>query len=60
MTLTMNYIGYDAMSIGNHEFDNGPSVLADFIAGADFPVLSANIDASADPDLQGLIAPYVV
>ncbi len=60
LTLTMNYIGYDAMAIGNHEFDNGPSVLADFIAGADFPVLSANIDASADPDLQGLIAPYVV
>jgi 2',3'-cyclic-nucleotide 2'-phosphodiesterase (5'-nucleotidase family)/subtilisin family serine protease len=57
---TMNYIGYDAMAVGNHEFDNGPIVLADFIDGSDFPILSANIDASAEPVLAGLIPPYVV
>lgn len=60
LTLTMNYVGYDAMAVGNHEFDNGPAVLADFISGADFPVLSANIDASADPDLQDMIPPYTI
>jgi 2',3'-cyclic-nucleotide 2'-phosphodiesterase (5'-nucleotidase family)/subtilisin family serine protease len=57
---TMNYLEYDAMSLGNHEFDSGPSVLADFIEGADFPVLGANVDASADPDLAGLIPPYTI
>ncbi|MCL4266789.1 MAG: 5'-nucleotidase C-terminal domain-containing protein [Anaerolineae bacterium] len=60
LTLTMNYIGYDAMAVGNHEFDNGPEVFANFISGAEFPVLSANIDASADPYLQDMILPYVI
>ena len=60
LTLTMNYIGYDAMAIGNHEFDNGPATLASFIAGADFPVLSANINATNEPLLSGLIESYVV
>ncbi len=60
LTLTMNYIGYDAMAIGNHEFDNGPATLASFINGLDFPVLSANIDASTEPLLNGLIEAYIV
>lgn len=60
LTLTANHIGYDAMAVGNHEFDSGPQELAAFIGGVDFPVLSANTDASADPDLQGLIQPYTV
>lgn len=60
LTLTMNYLGYDAMAVGNHEFDNGPETLASFISGADFPVLSANTDVSAEPTLQGMIPPYVV
>jgi 2',3'-cyclic-nucleotide 2'-phosphodiesterase (5'-nucleotidase family) len=57
---TMNYLGYDAMTVGNHEFDDGPATLAAFIEGADFPVVSANINASADPDLAGLIPPYTI
>ncbi len=56
----MNRLGYQAMAVGNHEFDDGPCVLASFIRGADFPVLSANIDASQDSDLAGLIKPYTV
>lgn len=39
----MKKIGYDAMAIGNHEFDNPLTVLTQQIAWADFPVLSANI-----------------
>ena len=56
----MNYQKYDAMAVGNHEFDDGPANLAKFIKGANFPVLSANLDVSADPDLNGLIKPWVV
>ena len=54
----MNRLEYDAMAIGNHEFDDGPVELARLIAGARFPVLSANIDASADPDLRNKLLPY--
>ena len=40
----MNAIGYDAMALGNHEFDDGSEILANFVAGLNFPALSANID----------------
>ncbi len=56
----MNALGYQAMAIGNHEFDSGPPALARFIQDADFPVLSANIDASAQVSLTGLIEPYTI
>jgi 5'-nucleotidase len=56
----MHVNGTEAMAVGNHEFDRGPAVLADFVRAAHFPVLSANIDASADARLKGLIKPYVV
>ena len=38
-----NYIGYDAMTIGNHEFDVSIDVLKRQIKSADFPFLSANV-----------------
>lgn len=41
--LAMNYIGFDAMALGNHEFDNTLSILAQQIDLAQFPMLSANI-----------------
>ncbi len=56
----MNALGYDGMAVGNHEFDDGPGTLASFIRGANFPVLSANIDASAESELANLIQPYSV
>ncbi|MEL7120429.1 MAG: 5'-nucleotidase C-terminal domain-containing protein, partial [Bacteroidota bacterium] len=51
-------IGYDAICIGNHDFDFGPDVLADFIN--DFtvntpPYLSANLDFSGEANLQTLV-----
>lgn len=58
--LIMNLMGYDAMALGNHEFDNGDDVLAAFVDAADFPVLSANIDFSASPYLADKVAPYAV
>lgn len=57
---TMNAIGYQAMTIGNHEFDEGPAVLKRFVDGLHFPAVSANIDAAAEPALAGAIAPYTI
>src|SRR5690606_24652856 len=53
----LNRIGYDAFAIGNHEFDFGPDVLADFIESFGRkppPFLSANLDVSDEPRLQAL------
>ncbi len=51
----MRQMGFDAMAVGNHEFDLGPSVLNDVLttafADGSFPVLSANLDMSAYPAL---------
>jgi 5'-nucleotidase/UDP-sugar diphosphatase len=38
-----NYIGYDAVALGNHEFDNPADVLKEQVEGAAFPFLSANV-----------------
>jgi len=43
MAVVMNAMGYDAMAIGNHEYDFGQRVLERFISDAEFPVMSANI-----------------
>lgn len=55
-SIALKRIGYDAVAIGNHEFDFGPDVLADFIAGFDrsVPFVSANLDVSAEPRLKRL------
>ena len=50
--------GCEAMTLGNHEFDNGPENLARFAAGADFPILAANIDTRAEPALDGRLRPW--
>ncbi|MFO7777569.1 MAG: 5'-nucleotidase C-terminal domain-containing protein [Nitriliruptoraceae bacterium] len=45
--------GFDAMTIGNHEFDFGPAFLAEFIAAIpDVPFLSANLDIAGEPALD--------
>ena len=48
---------YDAMALGNHDFDLGPEVTARFIEGFDPAVtfLSANTDFSGEPVLQALV-----
>jgi 5'-nucleotidase len=56
----MNELGYDVMTIGNHEFDDGPGVLGSFIQGANFPVVSANVDVSNEPELAGMVESYTV
>jgi 5'-nucleotidase / UDP-sugar diphosphatase len=60
LTRTMNALGYQAMAVGNHEFDSGPGELRKLIDGVTFPVLSANIDAASEPLLAGKIKPSTV
>jgi 2',3'-cyclic-nucleotide 2'-phosphodiesterase (5'-nucleotidase family) len=54
--LGLSLVGYDALAIGNHEFDFGPDVLAAFVASFPeaAPFLSANLDVSAEPALASL------
>lgn len=57
----MNGTGFDAMAVGNHEFDDGPDPLADFIEAAQFPVISGNTLVGAnEAKLAGKIQPSVV
>lgn len=56
----MARLGYDAMAVGNHEFDDGPEVLGRFAASVPFPVLMANADLSAEPLLKDVIRKSVV
>ncbi len=55
--LGYNYLGYDAVTLGNHEFDNSPEVLANQMKAADFPFLSANVK-----DISGktIAKPYII
>jgi 5'-nucleotidase len=55
-----NAMGYEAQTIGNHEFDKGPDPLAAYIKRANFPVLSANINADASTSIAGLFKPWIV
>ena len=56
----MNKIGYDAMTVGNHEFDDGPEVLRGFMDAIEFPILLANADVSNEPQLAGVLKPSTV
>lgn len=51
---------YRVMALGNHEFDLGPGPLAEFLKGARFKVVSANVGVEREPRLKGLFAPYTV
>ncbi|XGA80036.1 5'-nucleotidase C-terminal domain-containing protein [Halomonas sp. CH40] len=74
-TLLADLIGIDAVTFGNHEFDQGTELIADMLApmlgenptleeiqwlGASFPYLSANLDFSADENLAGLATDQVL
>lgn len=55
----MNYLAFDAMAIGNHEFDWGLDVLERLRASAAFPFLSANIEHREGRSLSGM-KPYIL
>ncbi|PRY23112.1 2',3'-cyclic-nucleotide 2'-phosphodiesterase/3'-nucleotidase [Aliiruegeria haliotis] len=59
----MNTVGFDASTLGNHEFNYGLDFLDKSLAGADFPVVSANVvkEMGVDPTRDvTLIKPYVI
>ena len=56
----MEAIGYDAMAVGNHEFDDGPPKLAEFIDAVSFPVISGNLDLSSSDLLKERVQNHVV
>jgi len=56
----MEAIGYDVMAVGNHEFDDGPKVLRAFMEEIEFPILLANADISAEPELADTLKPSAV
>lgn len=55
----MNLMGYDAMTIGNHEFDFGLDNMARLFRMATFPVVCSNYDVTGTV-LEGLVKPYIV
>lgn len=63
MIAAMNAVGFDAATLGNHEFNYGLDFLMTALAGARFPVVSANVirqpGARPTDDLP-LLPPYVI
>ncbi|RXW23186.1 hypothetical protein EST38_g2677 [Candolleomyces aberdarensis] len=55
----LNQLGFDAMTLGNHEFDDGDDLLASFVANLTFPVITANIHTNNRKLARGLV-PYKV
>lgn len=55
----MNAMGYDACTIGNHEFDFGIENMARIFALAEFPVVCANYDFTGTP-CEGIVKPWAV
>lgn len=55
----MNLMGYEAATIGNHEFDFGLENMARLFGIANFPVVCANYDFRGTP-LEGIVRPYTV
>jgi 2',3'-cyclic-nucleotide 2'-phosphodiesterase/3'-nucleotidase len=59
----MNTLGFDASTLGNHEFNYGLDFLMKSLAGANFPVVNANValELGSDPTKdKTLIPPYVI
>ncbi len=59
----MNTLGFDGSTLGNHEFNYGLDFLMKSVAGADFPIVSANVaktmGAAATAD-ETLVPPYII
>lgn len=59
----MNTVGFDAATIGNHEFNYGLDFLMKSTAGADFPLVLANVaktEGTTARDDETLFQPYVI
>ena len=55
----LNALGYDAATIGNHEFDDGQQILADRLKNAEYRTVCSNYDLSKSP-LKSIVQPYTI
>lgn len=55
----INRMAYDAVTLGNHEFDNGMDTLAAILKLADFPIVSSNYDVR-ESVIADYVKPYIV
>lgn len=55
----LNRMGYDVVTLGNHEFDNGIDTLATILKAAQFEVVCANYDVSGTA-LENIVKPYTI
>ncbi len=55
----LNRMGYDAVTLGNHEFDNGVDTLAAKLKKLTCPVVCANYVVEGSP-LEGIVKPYTI
>lgn len=58
--LFLNKIPTEAITIGNHEFDDGSVSIIPFLARIKWPVIAANINCSNEPSLEDYIKKYIV
>ena len=56
----LNLMKFDAMTVGNHEFDDSEDGLATFLDKVQFPVVTANVKATAASKLGDRIKPSLV
>lgn len=55
----INLMGYDAVTLGNHEFDYGVDTLATVLQDAQFDIVCANYEVTGSP-LEGIVKPYTI
>ncbi|XP_025097430.1 5'-nucleotidase-like isoform X2 [Pomacea canaliculata] len=56
----VNLLQYDAMAIGNHDFDRGVEYLLPFLTKVTAPVVNANINATLEPELNQVLKKSVI
>jgi 5'-nucleotidase/UDP-sugar diphosphatase len=56
----MEAIGFDAMALGNHEFNNGPEGIIPLLDAVSFPVVAGSLDVSAEPALAGRVGDTLI
>ncbi|MCR4911007.1 MAG: 5'-nucleotidase C-terminal domain-containing protein [Bacilli bacterium] len=56
----MNIIGFDAMVLGNHEFDWGEECIPNFASKLNCPIISSNVFFADSGERPNYISPYVI
>lgn len=56
----MNAVKYDALTLGNHDYDSGEKVLEEALALANFPIISCNIVKRSTGEIPDYLKPYII